>query len=323
MKKITEKKFKKAFSLIELSIVIVIVSIMITGVLSVSVSSINNAKIKTTNDRMKEVYKAMGNFLLVNKRLPCPAAITKVKSVDSDYGAEVGGGSGCSGEGVYQSATVSTLVYGMVPVRALGLANDMAEDGFESKFTYIVDKDMTNTFEATPTLGNATFSTGTYTSILTINDKPGGGTQAITVDAIMALISHGANKSGAFNANSATQNTRSSNADELENDATTFDNAPTPKTAAFDIIIISSSADSDVFDDIVFFKRRNDFVQDFSSMFLIPCEGDTDTGSFTANTSDVYYGQVVTSGSGCTSPAVRSRKCEAYGSWSIINDSCI
>lgn len=323
MKKITQKNFKKAFSLIELSIVIVIVSIMITGVLSVSVSSINNAKIKTTNDRMKEVYKAMGNFLLANKRLPCPAAITKVKSVDSDYGAEVGGGTECSGAGVYQSTTVSTLVYGMVPIRALGLANDMAEDGFESKITYIVDKDMTNTFEASPTLGNATFSTGTSTSILTINDKPGGVTQAVTADAIMALISHGANKSGAFNANSSTQNTRSSNADEMENDATTFDNAPTPKTAVFNATIISSSADSDVFDDIVFFKLRNDFVQDFNAMFLIPCEGDDNTGNFTANTSDVYYYQVVTSGDGCTPPAVRSRKCEAYGSWSIINDSCI
>jgi prepilin-type N-terminal cleavage/methylation domain-containing protein len=40
------KKFKKAYSLLELSIVIIIVSILITGTLSVSVGSINNMKVK-------------------------------------------------------------------------------------------------------------------------------------------------------------------------------------------------------------------------------------------------------------------------------------
>jgi len=319
---ISQKNFKKAYSLIELSIVIVIISILITGVLSASVSSINNAKIKATNERMKEIYKAMGNFLVANKRLPCPAAITKVKSVDSDYGAEVDGGSGCEGAGVYQSDTVSTLVYGMVPIRALGLTNEMAEDGFESKFTYIIDKEFTNTFSATPDFSSPTFSTATYTSILTINEKPGGVTQAVTADAIMAIISHGANKYGAFNANAATQNARSiTDGDELENDARSFDNGPTPKTATFDITLVASSTNSDVFDDIVFFKRRNDFVEDFKAMFLIPCNGATDSGSFTYDTASVYYGQVVYNGN--CSLSVQSRKCEAYGNWMNTTASCM
>src|SRR3989338_7419279 len=110
-----KKVFKKAYSLIELSIVILIISILITGALTVSVGSVNNAKIKNTNDRLQQVYKALGNFLVANKRMPCPASLKKIKTTDSDYGAEVGSQGACSGSGVYQSTTSANLVYGMVP----------------------------------------------------------------------------------------------------------------------------------------------------------------------------------------------------------------
>lgn len=316
------KNFKKAYSLIELSIVILIIAILITGALSVSIGSINNAKTKTTNDRIREVYKAIGNFLITNKRLPCPASLKKIKTVDTDYGAEVGAGSACAGVGVYQSLSSGNLVYGMVPSRALGLSNDMAEDAFESKLAYIVDKNFTNTVETVPNFSNKTFATATYGGIITIDEKPSGITQVVTTDAIIAVISYGANKAGAFNSNAATQNTRSGDADEMDNDpSATFDDAPTPKTADFNSTLISSSGNSDVFDDIVFFKRRNDFVEDFKVMFLIPCNGATTTTNF-LNSDSAYYGQIVYN-SACISPATQSRKCEAYGTWVNITNSCV
>lgn len=315
---------RKAYSLIELSIVILIISILITGALSISVSNVNNAKVKVTNDRIREIYKAIGNFLLSNRRLPCPASLKKVKTVDSDYGSEVGGGSGCVGSGVYVSSAngATSLVYGMVPVRALGLTDDMAEDAFESKIAYVVDKDFTNFLQTVPDFSGShpTFATAPYTSTITINEEPAGVVQAATNDAVMVLISYGANKLGAFNANSSAQNQTSSDAAEQYNYPSSFDDSG--NTAVFNKVFFSSSGNSDSFDDIVFFKRRNDIVGDFNGMFLIPCQGTTSDNFGGAN---AYYGQIVYATSSCSSPDLDKRltkKCEAYGNWVNIVSAC-
>jgi len=311
-----KKNFKKAYSLIELSIVILIISILITGALSVSVGSVNNAKIKTTNDRITQVYRALGNFLVANRRLPCPAALTKVKTVDTDYGTEVGVGSGCAGTGVIASGSSTNLVYGMVPVRTLGLPNSLAEDGFESKLVYIVDKNYANNavnFSAAPDFTTTlTFATAA-TANITVNEKPSGITQIVVTDALVALVSYGANKSGAYNANASAQNTRSIDADEMENDTSVA--AP-----YFNNTLISASTNSDTFDDVVFFKRRNDFVDDFKAMFLLACNGTVTTTNFSSSLS-IYYGQTIKN-SGCTNPATQYRRCEAYGTWVNITDVC-
>jgi len=321
-----KKISKRAFSLIELSIVILIVSILITGALSVSISNINNSKVKVTNDRIKEVYKALGNFLIINGRLPCPASLQKIKSVDSDYGAEVGAPGACEGAGIYTSNTTSTLIYGMVPIRALGMANDMGEDAFESKLNYIVDKN----FTSTSTFGTAAFTYGSYNAAnetITIQDKPGGVTQNISFDAIFALISSGSNKSGAFPANSATQNDLSADADEQDNYATNFNDSPTPKTADFNNNLIISSSNSDVFDDITFFKARNNFISDFSMLSLIPCAAYTDGSSYSWPAGS--YEQAVTSTTACPNaatnggPAYPVKRCGAFGVWGAVINACL
>lgn len=76
---VLQKNNKTAYSLLELSIVILIISILISGVLTMSVGTTNNAKNKATNDKILEIYKALGNFLLTNKRLPCPASLKKIQ----------------------------------------------------------------------------------------------------------------------------------------------------------------------------------------------------------------------------------------------------
>ena len=308
-----EKNLKTAYSLVELSIVIVIISILITGAMSVSVSSINNAKIKTTNDRLVEVYKAIGNYLLINKRLPCPASITKVKTVDSDYGTEMP--SGCSGTGVYSDG--GNLFFGMIPIRALGLANEMAEDGFETKIAYVVDKRFTVAPEAVPNFtttptSHITFSTATKNNVITINNKFGSVVQTITNDAILVLISYGANKSGGFNANSSSINTRSSDTEEL---AISINNSNIVGNTFY-----ASSGASDVFDDILLFKTRDNIVSDFNAITLIPCQnaqsGSSANSSLYSSSSNAKYGEVVYS-SACPNDITKKGyvKCEGYGTW--------
>ncbi|MFM2200516.1 MAG: hypothetical protein RL769_571 [Pseudomonadota bacterium] len=406
------KTNKSAYSLLELSIVILIISILISGAMTMSVGTLNTAKNKSTQDKYAEIYKALGNFLLTNRRLPCPASLKKLKNSDSDYGAEV---ANCSGTGVYQSTTSTNLVYGAVPVKALGLANDMAEDAFESKLVYLIDKrfavasdssstnmvvqggsvgeqqnftislpsgnqidsilfasyGLPNTSTWTinsschasgslsivqanclgrnsctvfssnsvfgdpcPGIGKAlairysysalnatsTFSTSPSTGIITITEKPAGVAQNATSDAILVLISLGANKAGAFNTTANTQNARSSDADELENDIANFVDG-NPSTATFNNTIVVNSENSELFDDLVFFKTRNQIVNDFNAMFLIPCFN----AGASFNNANAFYGNLVYASSSCASPNEDkrlSRKCEAFGNWVDVVRAC-
>ena len=307
MKNRTVKKLKyksakqnKAFSLIELSIVLLIISIIASSALSISTNSIINNKIKVTNDRINQLYKAIGNFLVINGRIPCPASLIKNKINDPDYGREVGSDTNCMGSGVYQSTYNAKLIIGAIPVKALGLETEMGEDGFESKFTYMIDKSFAN---------KSNFGTSEYKDIITVTEKMGGTDQISTSDAIFSIISHGSNKFGAFSSKTGEQNIRSTDGHEIENDIGLISG----ETYNFNSSIISTSNNSDVFDDILFYKTRDQLVQDFSAFNLIPCK-ETIMDSF--NWPKANYGQIVQATTGCPVTAIKpTKRCGFFGIW--------
>ena len=129
------RKIKKAFSLIELSVVILIVSIVLAGTLSVRNSQDVANKTKITNERIAAIYKAMGVFLLENYRLPCPGLVTNAIT-DATYGDENRSSQDCDTSGTYTSGNI---IYGMVPTKALGLPSEMAADAWGGRFSYLVD----------------------------------------------------------------------------------------------------------------------------------------------------------------------------------------
>ncbi len=348
------KKIPKAFTLLELSVVIVVISILVTGALSISISNVNNNKTKITNDRIKEIYKAMGRFLLANKRLPCPASILKIKITDSTYGAEVNTGAFCgtgassaANTGVYAgTSNGSNLAYGMVPAATLGLPSEMAEDGFGTRFAYIIHKDSTVVCASPANFSNNTFCTSgpenTYanqaSNTIIVNEKPSASvtlTPTSSNPAIFAIVSYGANKFGGFNSSSTTQNTRSSDADEYENDAglqSSFNNAANVNSAAFDNVLIAYSASVDGFDDIVFYKSRNDMVQEFNALSLIPCKSGSDAslyGGVTFSWPVANYDQAVLSTTLCSAAAGYDnsatypvKRCGPYGIWGPVVVAC-
>lgn len=330
--KIFNKNFsKKAFSLIELSVVLVIISVLIAGTLSVSITSINNAKAKVTNDKIKAIYQSMGAFLLKNYRLPCPANLTLAK-ITSGYGAEIGSQGGCSGTGVYLNTvgsgqTASQVAYGMVPVTALGLSADMAEDAYGNKIAYAVGLRFTKAeyptaTAASPTGFSYTSTAATNIYLIQVIEQPSTN----VVDGIIfALISAGQNKFGAFSANSTAQNTAPSDTHEIVN----YPNVASGTTATYGnsaghttrITFASVSASSDVFDDVVFFKTRENMLADFDAQFLVPCAGFTANGHTYVS---AYYGTLVQSSTGaCTAPAsVRpSFRCSTGGTFQAV-DTC-
>ncbi len=292
---ILKKIQKKAYSLAELSIVITIVSILISGGLSVLTNSANNAKIQLTKDRMSEIYKAMGTYLLKNKALPCPAPITAIKSstVSTTYGV-----------GSCSTTRVAGVYSGMVPVQDLGLPAIYAEDGFGSKISYFVANAATSTSTTTG------FGSASTTGLITINDNISGVTQQATTDAVFVLMSYGANKFKAYDVNSANQNGASTDSYEQINYGATN-------------VFVASATVSDVFDDVLFYKTRNEIVSDFDALELVFCQaGGTQTvADGTSHSWPLsYYNQIASSTTACaTGYLARNqyplKRCGPFGIW--------
>jgi len=328
------KKTKKAFTLLELSLVILIISILMVGAMSASITSINKAKYKYTKAKIEKIYNAMGAYLLINKALPCPASLLNTKT-SANYGVSGSAGDCNDIAGVYEGSTGNSteLVYGMVPIKALGLPSDMAEDDFGSRFTYIVSKKFTNPDENSSdsftTVSPAYGFTSSTAGFISIREKIAGSNfYSATDDAIFAIISHGQNKRGAFNSNAISQNSASgSDALEQANFATSFGSG-TNATAVFyasNNYLVSNAVNNDLFDDVVFYKTRNQILLDFNALDLVHCPAITSetydrcTGG-ACDFPKARYNQIVASTTNCsatydTTVAKPTKRCGAFGVW--------
>jgi prepilin-type N-terminal cleavage/methylation domain-containing protein len=334
-------KNKKAYTLIELSITILIISLLMAGVFSFATGSINNAKSALTNQRKDEIYESMGTYLMVNKRLPCPASILTSKVNDANYGQEVGAGTGCEGAGVYKSSTSGNLFFGGVPIRALNLSSEYAEDGYGNKFNYIIDRRFTYNFIATgSTLNDVGPSFGTADlalNVITIKERQTKDDPlslvSITESPIFVLSSAGENGLRAFNAESGLQNNiDSTDLEEVNNQITEFNDLASPPTAVFDNIFIVKSLVSDNFDDIVFYKTRSDFKAEFSAERLIYCKGSDDMDGVVYTKRSLYYDQYLYAQAKCTNPistnpppptyVIKTMRCNINGEWSHVLLTC-
>lgn len=314
---------KSAFSLIEMSIVLLIISIIAAGMLTISTVAINNEKVRVTKERIDEIYKALGRFMLTNYRLPCPASLLLTKT-QANYGASAGTAGDCTASGVYSSATLSTMpVYGMVPVNTLGLADKFAEDGFGNKFAYIVHKYYTKAEFPTATAANGfSYLDPSATTMPATISMPSAAANDYNA---FVIISFGANKYGAFNAGSTTQNSSSGvSTYELQNMLSNISGASADfgvnVSHPASITFTDSDATSEVFDDIVFAKKRNDMITDFDAMFLVPCSS-TPLG---AGYSDVFYNKIQYRTTACDAPndaIIPSAECTIFGT-SIVKQSC-
>jgi prepilin-type N-terminal cleavage/methylation domain-containing protein len=212
MNKVNKKN--TAFTLIELSVVILIIALLMFGTFSSSSGIVNNVKDNISKDRMNVIYNALGNFLLQKKRLPCPASILLPKG-DVNYGKEVRNSSTleCNGAGIYSSNSLSSLnlVFGMVPTYDLNLPADFAEDAFGNKISYFIDQRFTYNYISSPdsNLNIPSFGTANYKDIILVKSRNQQNEILVNSDAIIVLVSGGANGFGSFK-NNGIQNTRSS-----------------------------------------------------------------------------------------------------------------
>jgi prepilin-type N-terminal cleavage/methylation domain-containing protein len=161
MKKIINK-IKSAFSLLELSIVIMISGIILYSTLEMYDYFLNVDTYKQTNVKLAKIQTSLQNFFNKYGRLPCPADPTLLvsdanfgkESVNADYTCnsrnyEAGGADatiynrGFANTRLYRyssnanSAVSHRIIFGAIPFKTLGLQDDMMFDNYGNKFTYL------------------------------------------------------------------------------------------------------------------------------------------------------------------------------------------
>lgn len=203
---------QQGFSLTELSIVLLIISLMMGSILVLVTGKTQDMQINETNATIKAVNEALAAYVAENRRIPCPSDITAAVSTAS-FGTE-----NCGSQ------------TGGIPNKTLQLPDEYAFDAWNRRLTYSVISGCTTSSGFV----SASTCPGTPAGI-TINNAAGTTT---TTTAAYVLVSHGTNGYGAWPHNGGTQISYSSaDASEQQNadGNTTFVQKST--TATFDDIV--------------------------------------------------------------------------------------
>jgi prepilin-type N-terminal cleavage/methylation domain-containing protein len=204
------------FTLIELSIVILIISLILGGMMTLYNQRLRAERLAEVNRRMGVIAEALYQYRLANNKLPCPAN-SSVATSDADFALQADG----AAETCQTSSTANTdlqsnintsnnnVFGGGVPVRTLGLADDYAFDPWGNKFTYYIDAEANNSANFTGTSGTDGVS---LRGSLTTTDESGA---TISAEVFAVIMSHGPNGHGAYMASGVRKSAGITNAAEL------------------------------------------------------------------------------------------------------------
>jgi len=248
---------QRAFTLLELSIVLTLIGVLLGTGLVMMTASIQATQYNATVKRMDDIEKALLNYAVANNRIPCPSGLTLL-STDANYGIEAANKGSCwGGTPAASFKAASNTVEGGVPTRALQLTDDYMYDGWGRRIRYAVDI----AYTAANSLPTTAVCSPPTPNAAAISIKDASGTTARSTRAAYALISHGSNGHGAYTANGVTLTMGSLSTDKLRNcncaSTGVYTGTYTPtyvqKAPAYDAA--HSGAPLYFFDDIVAYKE--------------------------------------------------------------------
>jgi len=242
-------KNRRGFTLIELAVSMTILALAVGGGLKVASRNIEANRIQLTNDRLEYIMQTIEKYALEFNQIPCPADGSLAPN-HTDFG--IGGGTGagtCTSENFTDVITPTTnLVTGAIPINNLGINPKYMFDGWNKKFTYVVDEDLTDT------AGFAGADDGGI-QIQDENDISLINSGAITTAAVL-VISHGKNGHGAYRVKGApvVRATQGANAGTHEEDNAHITNPATTYDSIFRLTPYRTQGD--VFDDILDYRLK-------------------------------------------------------------------
>ena len=167
------------FTLLELSIVLLMASMLATFSVGIGKFFLEQNKIRATQIKLRTIANALDIYLIQHDKLPCPAGLKK-----STGTALTSCSSSNATDGVYVNNSVAR---GWVPYEELDLTNDVVYDEWNNKIVYSVPTILI--------LSNFSELNDGFDGISVYNDSK---SELITNEAIYTLVSHGKNGLGAF-----------------------------------------------------------------------------------------------------------------------------
>jgi prepilin-type N-terminal cleavage/methylation domain-containing protein len=170
----------EGFSLLELSIVLIILGILGGLSLPLLTAQIQRAAHVKTRSHQEYVLNAIAAYVEKNKRFPCPAI---PQGIEAEYG-------------VSQLHCRGQRAKGIIPFKTLGISEIYSQDGFKRLMTYVVEPEFAKVDTA---LQN---ESGGYITLLREDGSTALAPPLVTDrnpnSVALLLISHGESGSGAF-----------------------------------------------------------------------------------------------------------------------------
>ncbi len=224
---------RHGFSLIELSIVLIILGVVIGGILPFVSRSQQSSKEGVTQARIDHIMIALERYVAAFGALPCPATATNAVNATGigTASASATAGSHCANSYTSASYTISSVTHliasgGSVPTAELGLHPRYLLDGWGNRFTYVVDPDLTRCTDYPNEPASIKVINGSLDSMVGDNSitqwatgggQPGDNFDPDTQGVAVVVISHGAEGGGYATANGVVIDTTSGGNLEGEN----------------------------------------------------------------------------------------------------------
>lgn len=258
----------RGFTLIEISIVLVVIGLLISGGLLGIAPVIQQAKVTQTENTLAKIEDALLLYAIQNSCLPCPADGTSPTTPGQALLAGGGNFTTCTA-----TACIAPAADNTVPWLTLGLQASDAVDEWGTQITYHLSQAATdaggvttfcdvlqnNAFADDAASGGFTRTGTTFPDgCLNVEDVVdlGGLTYTLnTEEAAYVLISHGPDTSGGFASNpgngTRTNNQQATNTVQVENNDGTCDEGGNSPCHQGDPIDLNNTT---YFDDIVRWK---------------------------------------------------------------------
>jgi prepilin-type N-terminal cleavage/methylation domain-containing protein len=129
-------RLARGFTLIEIVVVLFILGVVIAMAAALTNALTASQRLSITTTRMAAIDAAIVQFVMQQKRLPCPAD-GRIASGVTNAGVEQWSAGKCQVTGA-----PDTVRYGVVPWVTLGLSESDATDGWYHRFTYRIDPNL-------------------------------------------------------------------------------------------------------------------------------------------------------------------------------------